>query len=159
MSQEINAADTEREMAQRLSELDEQKRRITDQAIRVRTIEQEVCDEKAALQALLKMSEEIIKEQGDLEKDIEAMTLQQDAFEAEIERLEKEAAKRGDSEKAASRDILEKMEQEVDKMMERVNYCVGCNPKTGMGPLLDAHNKQLSKDNDDVSDMIGKLNN
>lgn len=159
MSQEAHTEDPQKEIAERLSELDDQKRRITDQAIRVRIMEQEVCDEKAALQALLKLSEKIIEEQASLEKEMEAISLQQDAFEEEIVRLEKEAANRGDSEKAASRDILEKTEQEVDSLMEKVNYCIGCNPETGMGPLLDAHIIQLGKDNDDVTDMIKKLNN
>lgn len=159
MAQETRVDDTEREMAQRLSELEDQKRRITEQAIRVRALEQDVCDEKESLQALLKLSEKIIEEQASLEKDIEEISLQQDAFEVEIERLEKEAAKRGDSEKSAKDGELEKMEQDVSMMMEKVNYCIGCNPETGMGPLLDAHNIQLDSNNDDVSDMIKKLNN
>ena len=159
MSQETHMDDPQKEIAQRFSELDDQKRKITDQAIRVRTMEQEVCDEKAALQALLKLSEKIIEEQASLEKEIEAISLQQDAFEEEVVRLEKEAAKRGDSEKAASRDVLEKMEQEVDAMMDKVNFCIGCNPKTGMEPLLDAYITRLSKDDDDVTDMIKKMNN
>ena len=157
MSKATYVDDPEKEIAQRLSELEDQKRRITDQAIRVRTIEQEVCDEKAALQALLRLSESIIEEQAGLEREFEEISHQQDAFEEEIVRLEKEAAKRGDSEKAASREVLEAMEREVDSMLERVNLCIGCNPETGMAPLLDAHITQLNKDNDDITDMIEKL--
>lgn len=155
--QKTDEANAEMEMAERLHELEAQKNKLTDQAVRVRAMEQDLCNEKVALQALLELSEELIRDQDALERDIEAASRQQDAFEEEIKRLEEEAAERDGSEGTVDREVLERMEASVDEMISIVNNCVGCNPVTGMGPLLDAHNRQLELDEGEVSRLDAEL--